>query len=131
MLKKSIKPGARVLFAQTYLPTSPYHKYFNLTGTVTSVLNNNRVFVKFDVEEDDLRTLVQAEDLELLPIQPGKTTETELADEPVADESLDKLVQLNDTELGGMSKAQLVALKLQAQESDPELDNNINNLLTE
>jgi hypothetical protein len=134
MLKKSIKPGHRIIFAQSYLSSHPYHKFLNLTGTVSAILTDNHVSVNFDAEEEGLSTLVFVEDLELLPEgQPEENdcTVEKFEDTPVADVSLEEVVSLSDTELAGMSKSQLVALKLQAQEYDPELDKKISNLLTE
>jgi|WetSurMetagenome_2_1015567.scaffolds.fasta_scaffold677259_1 hypothetical protein len=109
MSKNLINPGDSVVFAQHYLPEEPLEKLYGKSGIVLSV-KEEYAFVDFD----DL----------------GKVMKILRADlEHLGADDIDTLELRDNHELGGMSKSQLIAHKLSAQETDPELNSQITQLL--
>jgi len=118
----NLKVGDSVVFSQRYLPSEPQAKLHSRVGKVNKLLDEGVfVLVEFNYKPGIL-TKVFSEDLELLnyTYEDIEYTDTE---------PLSELEDAENHELGGMSRAQLIQYKLDAQENDPALDRSINSML--
>lgn len=119
-----IKLGDTVVFAQRYLFQVMAPQIVSKTGTVINV-DRDMVTVQFEGTKEPVTVLM--DELELY--DPAKTSEDLHTDASMQDYGR---IEFNENnELGGLNRAQLIALKLQAQETDPHMDRNINQLLAE
>ena len=120
--KPCIKYGDTVVFAQRYLFQLMAPQVVSKTGTVTKV-DHDMVTVQFEGVKEPVTVLM--DELELY--DPSRKTEDLEEDASLGDYGRVEFAE--NHELGGLNRAQLIALKLQAQETDPHLDRNINQLL--
>ena len=118
----NLKIGDSVVFSQHYLNSEPQHKLFNKIGKVKQLIDEGVfVYVEFNHKPGKL-VKVFSEDLEfMIPVL------DEI--EPIDAESFNDYEEIENHDLGGMSRAQLIQYKLDAQENDPALDRSINSLL--
>ena len=123
MPKNLINAGDSVVFAQHYLDMDVFKKLLGKTGVVQTIAGEVAI-VKFDDTMLDIE--VHAEDLELMQSSDLESTgSAELEDPTEEPEDTD-----SDEDLDNCSHAELITKKLSAQETDPELDKRISNLLT-
>ena len=123
MPKNLINAGDSVVFAQHYLDMDVFKKLLGKTGVVQTIAGEVAI-VKFDDTMLDIE--VHAEDLELMQSSDLESTgSAELEDLVEEPEDTD-----SDEDLDNCSHAELITKKLSAQETDPELDKRISNLLT-
>ena len=123
MPKNLINAGDSVVFAQHYLDMDIFKKLLGKTGVVQTIAGEVAI-VKFDDTMLDIE--VHAEDLELMQSSDLESTgSAELEDLVEEPEDTD-----SDEDLDNCSHAELITKKLSAQETDPELDKRISNLLT-
>ena len=118
MKKKLINVGDSVVFAQRYLNSEPNHRLYNQRGLVIeSDIQNTKVSFGAQLGTLDVPT----KDLELHTFIDSSNRL-----EPSTAAHL-----FEDHELGGYTRSQLIANSLSAQETDPELHLEINQLLTQ
>ena len=123
MPKNLINAGDSVVFAQHYLDMDVFKKLLGKTGVVQTIAGEVAI-VKFDDIMLDIE--VHIEDLELTQSSDLESTgSAELEDPTEEPEDTD-----SDEDLDNCSHAELITKKLSAQETDPELDKRISNLLT-
>lgn len=119
MKNKPIIVGDQVVFSQHYLFDAPHA--VGKIGIVKSV-EGDFIMVDFGDARNPLYTVL-ADDVE--PYNP-KADYFMRAEDMY---SYEDQAFASDSDFGGMSTSQLIALKLQAQETDPELDKSIRRLL--
>ena len=120
MEKNLINPGDTVVFAQRYLdPKDPLRDLYDDEGIVVSMTDTHST-VRF--RKNGIQT-VPTVDLDRITIYED---DDDLIEDVVQGPDLELM---EDHELGGMQKAQLIAHKLLAQETDPKLNREINQLL--
>ena len=117
-MSKLIKKGDSVVFAQRYLMNlDSASDLFEKTGRVIELLDEGETAV-VDFHDEEPPRKVSVYDLEHID-------ESEVEDFVPYSE----IEEQEDHDLGGMSRAQLIAHKILAQEEDPGLDRSINKLL--
>jgi predicted nucleic acid-binding OB-fold protein len=133
MQKIQIKEGDSVVFSQRYLPQEPYAELHYRKGKVVQLCaDNDFALVEFQYKPGHPRK-VYIEDLEFAPADYSEDQEYPVLDEYDSNNTdtvpYDLVESIEDHELGGMNRAQLIAHKLLSQEYDPELDKNIAQML--
>jgi hypothetical protein len=113
MQNQTINAGDSVVFTQRYQPEDPLSRLHGHTGIVLEMQGNSAI-VDFDhaAVTVNLADIESAEESDELPA-PGTDT----------------ITLIDDHECSGMSRAQLIAHKLIAQEGDPKLDHELTELL--
>ena len=117
----SIKRGDIVLFSELYLSKEPQTELHNAVGRVICVGEDEYAEVEFN-HLPGTTCKISVYDLDPAPVNNDP-------DSLSTDPSYEELEQIDNEEIGGMSKAELIRLKLSAQETDPDLDRNITELL--
>ena len=120
----NLSAGDGVIFVQHYLRSEPQHLLLDKVGEVQSSADEEGyVMVQFNHHKPGTLTKVSVDDIELL----RAALEEEIS--PIPADSYHDLEEAENHELGGMSRAQLIQQKLEAQETDPALDRSIRSML--
>jgi hypothetical protein len=122
MSNQLIDIGDSVVFTQRY-PQEPFKNLHNRNGVVKELLDDSITAVVEFNHQPGITQNVLIDDLEVLPPNPGDVISLDEC------EPYDMVEESESHEFGGMSRAQLIAHKLYAQENDPALDRSINKLI--